>query len=75
MKNKKTRFFKLGLVFFPIGLVLNIVFIKFDVHGIIRELSRLSVLAGFFLMIFGGIYSLLSQTQTGPGPKSPKRDR
>jgi hypothetical protein len=60
---KKTSLFKIGTILFPAGLVLNILFMKLQVHGILRELSRLSVLVGFLLLIFGGIYQLFKKNK------------
>ena len=59
--NNKAALLKTGLIIFPVGLVLNIVFMKFQIHGIMRELSRLSVLVGFLLILFGGIYRLFKK--------------
>jgi hypothetical protein len=56
--DKKTSFFRIGLVLFPIGLVLNTIFLRMQVGGLLRELSRLATLVGFFLIVFGGIYRL-----------------
>ena len=59
--SNKAALFKIGLILFPAGLVLNILFMKLQVHGILRELSRLGVLVGLFLIIFGGLYKLFKK--------------
>jgi hypothetical protein len=63
-KPRKIPFLKIGLILFPISLIINTIFMKTGVHGILRELSRLGTLVGFFLIIFGGIYSLFRKKMT-----------
>lgn len=59
--SKKSSFPKIGAICFLIGLFINIVFMKLNVGGIMRELSRLAILVGLFLMVFGGIYNLFKK--------------
>lgn len=58
---RKSPLLKIGLILFPIAFILNVVFMKMEVGGILRELTRLGTLVGFFLIVFGGIYNLLNK--------------
>ena len=58
---KKTQFFRIGLILFAVGLVVNSIFLRMQVGGLLRELSRLATLVGFFLIVFGGIYRLVQR--------------
>ena len=60
MKNK--RLLKIGLIVFPAALILNILFMKLQMHGILRELSRAGVLVGLLLIVFGSIYALFQKS-------------
>lgn len=44
-----------GLAIFGVGLVLNAVMMNLGVHGLIRELTRLTALVGLGVLVFGAI--------------------
>ena len=56
IKPKKT-ILKKGLIVFGVSFLFNLVFVGFNVHGLVRELARLGGLAGMVMMIFGAIQS------------------
>lgn len=49
------KYFLIGIAFFVVGGLINGVFVELDVSGILRELSRLITLIGFFALI-GSIF-------------------
>ena len=57
IKPKKT-ILKKGLIVFGVSFLFNLVFVGFNVHGLVRELARLGVLAGMVMMIWGLIRNL-----------------
>lgn len=61
ISGKKTPLLKIGLILFPIAFILNVVFMRMEIGGILRELTRLGTLVGFFLIIFGGLYNLFNK--------------
>jgi hypothetical protein len=41
----------IGLRVFLVALVLNMIFVQFQIGGIVRELSRLGVIVGIVMMV------------------------
>ena len=62
IKPKKT-ILKKGLIVFGVSFLFNLVFVGFNVHGLVRELARLGVLAGMVMMIFRGIQNLFGKNK------------
>ena len=44
-----------GLIVFLVGGLFNAVLMRAEVHGLLRELGRLSILIGLALMIVGAV--------------------
>lgn len=51
-RSKKTLLFR-GLKIFAIGFVLNMVFMRLGIGGLLRELSRLTTIVGLVMSIVG----------------------
>lgn len=61
--SQRPSLLRAGLICFLIGLLLNTLFMKLGVGGILRELSRLTTLIGMLMMVFGGIKRLFAKKQ------------
>ncbi|MFH1715350.1 MAG: hypothetical protein ABH857_04055 [Elusimicrobiota bacterium] len=56
--SKKALWFR-GLIIFGSGLAVNTAFVAWNIGGVLRELSRITVLVGLFMLIIGGIIKIV----------------
>ena len=56
--NKKSLWFR-GLVIFIAGYIINTAFVYWEIGGVLRELSRITVLGGLLLLIIGAIVKMV----------------
>lgn len=58
----KRSLLKIGVIVFLIGLAVNIVFTQTGIHGLLRELSRLTTLVGLGLIIAGFVMRIFKKS-------------
>lgn len=59
--DKKISLIKIGLVILVFGILINTIFMKNNIGGLLRECSRLSVLIGFGIIVYGLVAKFLKK--------------
>lgn len=60
VKKPKKSLLQKGMILFSVGFGLNLAFIAVGIGGLLRELSRLSVLIGLLLIVIGLVQKVIS---------------
>lgn len=59
--NKKISLIKIGLLILVFGILINTIFMKNNIGGLLRECSRLSVFIGFGIIVYGIVTKFLKK--------------
>ncbi len=55
--NDKLKLWQIGLVVFILGGLVNAIFIHAGIGGLLREIARLTILAGLGILILGIVWN------------------